>query len=182
MSRFHLEPYEDVLGGVRYRDDTLRLGPSIGGLALTGLALAFGALFVAVGIAARSPFFLLAAVLQTLLCLPYLWCRVVATGRSIVVVNKWRRYSLTIDDIAAAQIEGFEPGLGFLPFAAFTTLWPRSFEACYLVRRNGPPVRCDALVGMPGEERPLAPTPVEVKQAILQRWIAAARAGTVSPA
>ena len=134
------------------------------------------------GIAARSPFLLLAAVVQILCSLRYLRCRVVATSRSILVVNKWHRYSLSIGDITAARIEDFEPGLGSMPFAACNTLWPRSFEACGLIRSSGPPVRGDALVGMPGEAHPLAPMPVEAKQAILQRWIVAARSGTVSPA
>lgn len=182
MSGFRLEPYEDVLGGVRHRDGALRLRPSTGAFALVGLDLAVGTALVVLGVAARSLFFLLAAVVQTLYSLRYLRCRVVATGRSILVVNKWHRYSLSIGDITAAQIEDFEPGLGFMPFAAFNTLWPRSFEACWLIRSSGPPVRCDALVGMPGEANPLAPTPVEAKQAILQRWIVAARSGTVSPA
>lgn len=173
MSDFRLEPYGDVLGGVRYRDSTLRLGPSTGALVLAGLHLAFGLTAVALGIATANPFFFVVAV-PTVWTLPYLRCRIVATGRSIVVVNTWHRRSLSIDDVEATAIEAFEPGLGFLPFVGSGTLWPHRLASCWLVLHTGPPVRCDALVGMPTERHPLAPTPIEAKHAILERWIRAA--------
>ncbi len=182
VSRFRLEPYEDLLGGVRFRDGTLRLGPTTGAIALTGLQLAFGLLCVALGIATANPLFLFGAA-PALWTLRYLRCRVVATDGSIVVVNKWHRRSLSIDEVEATAIEAFQPGLGFLPFVGLGNLWPRRLVACWLILRTGPPVRCDALVGLPAERRPLAPTPIEAKHAILERWIrAAVDDRSVSPA
>lgn len=110
----------------------------------------------------------------------HLVCRVEAADRSIDVVNKWSRRTVPAADVQAVIIEEYQPGLGFLPFAGPTTIWPRTFDAGTLRLRDGTLIRCDALVGMPRGEKDELPTPIEKKVEILRRWVAAETSRTSS--
>ena len=170
MSAFSLKPYEDQVPGVRFRDGSRRLRPT---WAATTLDLygAVAALFVAVvGVAMHNAATAIGGFAVSAVMLPYLRCRVVADDHRIVVVNKWGSSSLDVDDIKRVDLKDFRSSF-FAPFRDPLTLWPRTLTACSLVMRDDAVVRCDALVGLPRGSDTEDPSPIEVKSAILKRWV-----------
>ena len=142
-------------------------------MALIGVYLA--GLFITAGIAIPVIFFAGLGAAIAVPTVPYLRSRVVAADSRIAVVNKWRRYKIGTKDIVRVKVEECHPALGFMPFSGPTTVWPRTLAACYLTLRDGTVARCDALVGFLPSDAFGSPSPVEIKAAILQRWIQAAR-------
>ena len=174
MSAFGLMPYENLVPGVRYRDDVLRLRPTWAATTLDLYGAALGLVFSAVAIATRNPIVAIAGATSFVLSLPYLRCRFVAEDRRVLVINKWRTSTVDVADIETARVQEFQPSW-FLPFRDPLTIWPRTLTGCWLILRDGSRIRCDALVGLPRDSRSMGPGPVEVKAAILERWINSAR-------
>lgn len=175
MNAFCLQPYEHGIGGVHHRDGVLRLRPTRGATGLALYGTVFSLLAVLAGIALEI---VLAVPIGIALGVPsvrYLFCRLVAAGATITVVNKWQRHTVLVDDVVTAVVEDFRPRLGFMPFSGPTTLWPRRLAACFLTLRDGRRIRCDALVGLMTDGLAPYPTIIETKAAILRRWVEAAR-------
>jgi hypothetical protein len=170
MSAFSLKPYEDQVPGVQFRDGRLRLRPTWAATTFDLYGAAVGLCVAGVGVAVHNAVIVIAGFAGAVLLLPYLRCRVVAEGGSIVVVNKWRRSTLDVDDTTGVNVTAFRPA-SFVPFRDPFTLWPRTLIGCSLLVRDGGVLRCDALVGLPRDADSADPSPIEVKTAILQRWI-----------
>jgi hypothetical protein len=170
MSVFSLKPYEYQVPGVRFRHGRLRLRPTWAATTLDLYAAAVGLLVALVGVATHNIVGAIAGLAVSMVALPYLRCRVVAEDHRIVVVNKWSTALLDVDDVKVVSVRDFRPA-SFVPFREPLTLWPRTLTACALAMRDDSVVRCDALVGLPRGSDTEDPSPIELKSAILKRWI-----------
>jgi hypothetical protein len=171
--KFALKPYEDMIPGVRFRDEVLRLRPTWAATSLDLYGLGFGALLLGIGIATLNVFTLVAGVVLVAIFVPYLRCRVVAQGNTILVVNKWNRRRFDVGTIRSVGLSDYAPG-SFVPFRGPLTIWPQELLAGVLITRDNDEVRCDALVGLPRSLTGTDQNPVKAKTEILKRWVESA--------
>ncbi|MGE3620695.1 MAG: hypothetical protein AB7L84_09550 [Acidimicrobiia bacterium] len=172
---FKLSAHE-VMRGIKVDDDRiLRLKP-IGWVVAASTLEAFLAIAVILAaILLRSIWLVALPLLAVFAADAFKRSRVAVTASTteIVIVNRWRKHSVPISDVADVTIEKVS--------------W--SFRApAYLMTRSGPgrewligivetatgSIQCDALVSSPRSDDTSDPTPAEMKVDVLRRWLASA--------